>query len=165
MLGPLAHGRQPLRCAADIPAYVNGRDGPANQNRLCVKGRFGFDYVTNPDRLKKPLIRLPNAKKENSISIDSSNPLSHFREATWEEALDFASRGLSKIKNKNGSEGLAGFGSAKCSNEEAYLFQKLIRTGFKTNNVDHCTRLVMPLQLQHCLKQLDQVQLQHHSQR
>jgi len=122
-------------------AYVNGRDGPANQNRLCVKGRFGFDYVTNPDRLKKPLIRLPNAKKENSISIDSSNPLSHFREATWEEALDFASRGLSKIKNKNGSEGLAGFGSAKCSNEEAYLFQKLIRTGFKTNNVDHCTRL------------------------
>jgi len=122
-------------------AYVNGRDGPANKNRLCVKGRFGFDYVTNSDRLKKPLIRLPEAKKQESLNIDSSNPLTHFRESTWEEALEVASKGFLKIKVENGGTGLAGFGSAKCTNEEAYLFQKLVRTGFNTNNVDHCTRL------------------------
>ncbi|MBI28448.1 MAG: formate dehydrogenase subunit alpha [Pelagibacteraceae bacterium] len=121
--------------------YVNGRDGPANKNRLCVKGRFGFDYVNNKDRLTKPLIRINSNNKVESLKIDPSNPLSHFRESTWEEALDFASQGLLNIKDKEGGDSLAGFGSAKCSNEEAYLFQKLIRTGFKTNNVDHCTRL------------------------
>src|SRR5205823_6911473 len=65
----------------------------------------------------------------------------HFREATWEEALDRAANGLKKIRDRDGGDALAGFGSAKGSNEEAYLFQKLIRTGFSTNNVDHCTRL------------------------
>ena len=121
--------------------YVNGRNGPSNKNRLCVKGRFGFDYITNKERLTKPLIRLPNTDKKNSLSIDSSNPLTHFREASWDEALDFTAKSLIEIKNKEGGRGLAGFGSAKCSNEEAYLFQKLIRTAFQTNNVDHCTRL------------------------
>ena len=122
-------------------AYVNGIDGPANRNRLCVKGRFGFDYVNHPERLTKPLIRIEGKKKELHPSIDFSNIHEYFREASWEEALEFASNGLLKLKNSNGSSGLAGFGSAKCSNEEAYLFQKLIRTGLKTNNVDHCTRL------------------------
>ena len=65
----------------------------------------------------------------------------HFREASWEEALDLVARRLGEIYAESGSDGIAGFGSAKCSNEEAYLFQKLIRTGFRTNNVDHCTRL------------------------
>ncbi|MBI04609.1 MAG: formate dehydrogenase subunit alpha [Pelagibacteraceae bacterium] len=122
--------------------YVNGLDGPANKNRLCVKGRFGFDYVSNPERLTKPLIRIKGKKKDLHPKINFSNIHEYFREATWEEALDFAANGFKDIKKKrNGKSNLAGFGSAKCSNEEAYLFQKLIRTGFNTNNVDHCTRL------------------------
>ena len=120
---------------------VAGRDGPANQNRLCVKGRFGFDYVHNNQRLMKPLIRKDGVPKVPHETIDPSNPLTHFREATWEEALDRAADGLSKIRDRDGPQALAGFGSAKGSNEEAYLFQKLVRTGFGTNNVDHCTRL------------------------
>ncbi|MDV7338445.1 formate dehydrogenase subunit alpha [Terasakiella sp. A23] len=113
---------------------VEGRDGPANNEKLCVKGRFGFDYIHHPQRLTKPLIRKEDAPKEQ---MDPSNPLTHFREASWDEALEKAASGF---KTYQPSE-LAGFGSAKGSNEEAYLFQKLIRTGFGTNNVDHCTRL------------------------
>lgn len=121
--------------------YAEGRNGPANHNRLCVKGRFGFDYIHHPHRLTKPLIRLPNAKKDMNDQVDPANPYTHFREATWEEALDFAAKGLVKIRDTKGAKALAGFGSAKGSNEEAYLFQKLVRTGFNSNNVDHCTRL------------------------
>ena len=120
---------------------VVGRAGPANENRLCVKGRFGFDYVSNPQRLTKPMIRKEGVPKIPHESIDPSNPWTHFREATWEEALDKAAAGIKKIRDRDGSKALAGFGSAKCSNEEAYLFQKLVRAGFGTNNVDHCTRL------------------------
>jgi formate dehydrogenase major subunit len=120
---------------------VTGRNGPANQNRLCVKGRFGFDYVHNPQRLLKPMIRKDGVPKVPHEFIDPSNPWTHFREATWEEALDRAAGGLKKIRDRDGPQALAGFGSAKGSNEEAYLFQKLVRQGFGTNNVDHCTRL------------------------
>ncbi|MHA1535922.1 MAG: formate dehydrogenase subunit alpha [Alphaproteobacteria bacterium] len=122
-------------------ARVEGRDGPANRNRLCVKGRFGFDYVHHPDRLTRPLIRLEGVGKRADDWVDPGDPSSHFREASWEEALDLAAGGLKRIRDDNGSGALAGFGSAKCSNEEAYLFQKLVRAGFGTNNVDHCTRL------------------------
>jgi formate dehydrogenase major subunit len=121
--------------------HVTGRDGPANQNRLCVKGRFGFDYVHNAERLVKPMIRRDGVPKVPHEQINPANPWTHFREATWEEALDRAASGLKKIRDRDGPKGLAGFGSAKGSNEEAYLFQKLVRTGFGTNNVDHCTRL------------------------
>src|SRR5712672_656613 len=93
----------------DKLAYVSGKNGPANQNRLCVKGRFGFDYVSNPQRLTRPMVR---------------------RDGVGKAADDL-----------DGPRALAGFGSAKGSNEEAYLFQKLVRTGFGSNNVDHCTRL------------------------
>ncbi|MBM3567862.1 MAG: formate dehydrogenase subunit alpha, partial [Alphaproteobacteria bacterium] len=120
---------------------VEGRDGPANQNRLCVKGRFGFDYVSHPHRLTKPLIRKPGVAKSAAADIDPANPWTHFREASWEEALDLAASGLKRIRDGLGPHALAGFGSAKGSNEEAYLVQKLVRTGFGTNNVDHCTRL------------------------
>jgi len=120
-------------------AWVEGAGGPANENRLCVKGRFGFDYVANPDRLTKPLIRKPGLPK--GINMDPRKPLTHFREASWEEALELAASGLKTLRDTHGPRSLAGFGSAKCSNEEAYLFQKLVRTGFGTNNVDHCTRL------------------------
>ncbi len=121
--------------------FVDGRDGPANRNRLCVKGRFGFDYVHHPHRLTEPLIRRADAPKTPEITVDPANPATHFRTATWEEALAVAASGLRRIRDAQGSAALAGFGSAKGSNEEAYLFQKLVRTGFGTNNVDHCTRL------------------------
>ena len=120
-------------------AFVQGRNGYSNEQRLCVKGRFGFDYVTNPQRLMKPLIRKPGLPKR--LDVDPSNPFTHFREASWDEALDFASSGLARVAEKHGNQAIAGFGSAKCSNEEAYLFQKLIRTRFRNNNIDHCTRL------------------------
>ena len=120
---------------------VQGRDGPANENRLCVKGRFGFDYVTHPHRLRTPLIRRDDAPKSGDVQVDPANPFTHFREASWEEALARAASGLAAIRDRDGGGALAGFGSAKCSNEEAYLFQKLVRVGFGTNNVDHCTRL------------------------
>jgi formate dehydrogenase major subunit len=122
-------------------AFVEGRDGPANENRLCVKGRFGFDYVSSPERLTVPLIRKEGVAKSAVPDIDPANPWTHFREATWDEALDRAAGGLAGIRDAHGGNALAGFGSAKCSNEEAYLFQKLVRAGFRTNNVDHCTRL------------------------
>jgi formate dehydrogenase major subunit len=121
--------------------YVDGRDGPANANRLCVKGRFGFDYIHHPHRLTTPLIRRTDAPKAGDIQIDPTNPWSYFRAASWNEALDAAAGGLKRILESDGGKALAGFGSAKGSNEEAYLFQKLIRQGFGTNNVDHCTRL------------------------
>ncbi len=120
---------------------VVGRDGPSNQGRLCVKGRFGFDYLAHPDRLLKPLVRIEGAPKDPADCLEPGRALHRFREATWEEALDRAARGLTRIRDSAGPSALAGFGSAKGSNEEAYLFQKLVRTGFGTNNVDHCTRL------------------------
>ena len=120
--------------------YVDGRDGPANHSRLCVKGRYGFDYVHNPDRLRKPLIRRDDAPKTTTILEDADIPR-YFREASWDEALERAAAGLLRIRDRDGGQALAGFGSAKGSNEEAYLFQKLVRTAFRTNNVDHCTRL------------------------
>jgi formate dehydrogenase major subunit len=124
----------------NVIQFVTGKDGPSNHNRLCVKGRYGFDYAAHPQRLTKPLIRKPGFKKTSDFTVDPANWTEVFREASWEEALDFAAQGLLKLK-KADPYSLAGFGSAKGSNEEAYLFQKLVRTGFGTNNVDHCTRL------------------------
>jgi formate dehydrogenase major subunit len=122
--------------------YVEGRDGPANSGRLCVKGRYGFDYAHHPHRLTKPLIRRADAPpKSGDFTMDPDNVLDVFREASWEEALALAGGRLSAIRDAHGRRALAGFGSAKGSNEEAYLFQKLVRTGFGSNNVDHCTRL------------------------
>ena len=120
---------------------VEGRDGPANHERLCVKGRFGFDYAHHPQRLTRPLIRKPGMVKSADFTMDPADPLSVFREATWDEALELAGGTLKRIREERGAHALAGFGSAKGSNEEAYLFQKLVRTGFGSNNVDHCTRL------------------------
>jgi formate dehydrogenase major subunit len=121
--------------------FVEGRNGPANQNRLCVKGRFGFDYPMHRARLTTPLIRRKGAPKGVDPAFDPATPLSHFRPASWDEALDFAAAGLRRLRDTHGPQALAGFGSAKCSNEEAWLFQKLVRTGFRSHNVDHCTRL------------------------
>ena len=125
--------------------FVEGRDGPANHGRLCVKGRYGFDYARHPQRLTVPLIRRPDAPRGADVgtgaSTDATVARHHFREATWEEALALAGGTLRDIRRRHGPRALAGFGSAKGSNEEAYLFQKLVRLGFGSNNVDHCTRL------------------------
>src|SRR5438270_8688100 len=94
---------------------VDGRDGPANHSRLCVKGRFGFDYAHHPQRLTKPLIRKPGMPKSADFVMDPGNPLAVFREASWEEALDLAGGMLAKIRDQHGPRALAGFGSAKGS--------------------------------------------------
>jgi formate dehydrogenase major subunit len=177
-------------------AFAEGRDQPGSKSRLCVKGRYGWDYAASPQRLTVPLIRRDAAYPKGALSadvrgemnsggyaedteeraerrqlsngrnvnaprdgrdrrggedgkrrrkpgglVDYSEVLPHFREATWDEALDLVARRLTEVYTAGGPAAIAGFGSAKCSNEEAYLFQKLIRTGFHTNNVDHCTRL------------------------
>jgi formate dehydrogenase major subunit len=140
-------------------AYVDGRESPVNHERLCVKGRYGFDYAQHPHRLTKPLIRraeyYPKAalspevagtqergkgkRKTALVSYDDVMPA--FREASWDEALELVASRLLAVKKEHGPGALAGFGSAKCSIEEAYVFQKLVRAAFGTNNVDHCTRL------------------------
>ncbi|WP_211233196.1 formate dehydrogenase subunit alpha [Solirubrobacter soli] len=136
-------------------AYADGREQPGNKSRLCVKGRYGWDYAASKQRLTTPLIRIsyPKAALSHDVKgngrgrkrpggiVDYDEVMPHFREASWEEALDLAASKLKEIHDRDGSGAIAGFGSAKCSNEEAYLFQKLIRAGFGTNNVDHCTRL------------------------
>lgn len=137
---------------------VSGRESPVNHGRLCVKGRYGFDYALHPQRLTVPLIRRPEFYPRGPLSddvrgedgqwkrkpggiVDYAEVMPAFREATWEEALTLVASRLQGIRDQHGPNALAGFGSAKCSNEEAYLFQKMIRTAFGTNNVDHCTRL------------------------
>ncbi|HXA37222.1 MAG TPA: formate dehydrogenase subunit alpha [Steroidobacteraceae bacterium] len=125
----------------DSILYIEGRDGPSNHARLCVKGRYGFDYVRHPQRLTVPLIRREGNPKRGEFAMDPGNVMQVFREATWDEALAFAGGILRSLRDTHGPKALAGFGSAKGSNEEAYLFQKLVRLGFGSNNVDHCTRL------------------------
>lgn len=134
---------------------AEGRESPVNHGRLCVKGRYGWDYPMHAQRLTKPLIRIDSAYPKGALSsevtqsisrraggvVDYAEVMPAFREASWDEALDLIGKKLGGIRDEHGGNALAGFGSAKCSNEEAYLFQKLIRAGFGTNNVDHCTRL------------------------
>ncbi|MDA1194308.1 MAG: formate dehydrogenase subunit alpha [Planctomycetota bacterium] len=142
---------------ANKVVYAEGRTPSANEGRLCVKGRYGFDYATHPHRLTKPLIRKAefypktlltddmqgksDGRRKERVYADYEKALGAFREATWEEALDLVASKLKGIRETHGPRSLAGFGSAKCSNEEAYLFQKMVRVAFGSNNVDHCTRL------------------------
>ena len=142
---------------ADRIAYVDARDGGSNHGRLCVKGRYGFDYSRHAQRLTEPLIRRADRYPKGPLSADvrgdrrsgrragyiadSDEVMRAFRPASWDEALDLVAGRLEQIRDRHGPAALAGFGSAKGSNEEAYLFQKLVRAVFGTNNVDHCTRL------------------------
>jgi formate dehydrogenase major subunit len=137
--------------------FAEGRDSPGSQGRLCVKGRYGWDYAQHAQRLEVPLIRRAERYPKGPLSrdvrgeydgrrkpgglVDYAEVMPAFREASWDEALDLVAQRLGAIRDAHGSDALAGFGSAKCSNEEAYLFQKLVRAGWGTNNVDHCTRL------------------------
>jgi len=104
---------------------VRGANAIPNAEKLCVKGRFGLDFIGRKERLTKPLI-----KKEGG-----------FVEVEWDEALEFTAKKLSEIKEKNGSDAIAGLSSARCTNEENFVFQKFIRSVIGTNNVDHCARL------------------------
>lgn len=136
-------------------AWIDGRDSLVSDRRLCVKGRYGFDYSSHPQRLTVPLVRRETSYPKGPLSgavrqrkgrrpgglVDYAEVLPHFREASWDEALDLVARRFVELRETAGKRALAGFGSAKCSNEEAYLFQKLVRVGFGSNNVDHCTRL------------------------
>ncbi len=112
------HGDQVIRIDSDSTNH--------NRGWLCVKGRFGFDFINSGDRLTSPLIRREKG--------------GNFEKATWDEALDHIAKKFTEIKDKNGPDALAGLCSARCTNEENYLFQKFFRAGVGTNNVDHCAR-------------------------
>ena len=123
-------------CGVGCQIYLHVKDGRVikvtgvegakpNFGSLCVKGRFGYEFIHSPERLKTPLI------KENG----------EFREASWEEALGLVTERFQKIKKEHGGQALAGLSSARATNEENYLMQKLVRAGFGTNNIDHCARL------------------------
>ena len=109
----------------DKIARVKGADSVPNYGATCVKGRFGLDFVQNPDRLTRPLIR------RNGELVECS----------WDEALNEVAQKLGDIKKKHGPAALAGLSSAKCTNEENFVFQKFVRTALGSNNVDHCARL------------------------
>ncbi|MEF3245193.1 MAG: formate dehydrogenase subunit alpha [Caldisericaceae bacterium] len=104
---------------------VKAKDVKPNEGRICVKGRYGYEYVNSNERLTKPLI------KENGV----------FREATWEEALDYTAKRLLEIKRKYGPDAIGVLGSSRCTNEDNYLIQKFARAVIGTNNVDNCARL------------------------
>lgn len=108
-----------------IVGVLPGPEPSVNKGALCSKGRYGFDFVHHADRLTAPLIR------KNGALVPAS----------WDEALDLVAERLSGIAAAHGPDALGGFSSARCTNEENYLFQKLLRAGLGTNNVDHCARL------------------------
>ena len=108
-------------------------DAAPNHGMLCVKGRYGTDYVKHPGRVKNPLIRANRHEGRSAPAV--------WREATWDEALDLVADELVRIARAYGGDAIAGYASAKATNEDNYLLQKLWRALFRTNNVDHCTRL------------------------
>jgi predicted molibdopterin-dependent oxidoreductase YjgC len=110
-----------------IKVTGNREFGQPNQGSLCVKGRFGMDFIHHPSRLTAPLIRM---KKGGELT-----------EATWDEALDLIAKKFKALKKQHGPDSIAGLCSARCTNEENYLFQKFMRAVVGTNSVDHCARL------------------------
>ena len=112
---------------SEVIRMVPYKDGQANHGHSCVKGRFAFGYATHEDRITKPMIR---------DSIDQP-----WQEVSWEEALSFAANKLRGIQEKYGRESIGGITSSRCTNEETYLVQKLIRAGFGNNNTDTCARV------------------------
>src|SRR3982075_1968912 len=111
----------------DVVRMVPNKDGHANHGHSCVKGRFAIGYATHSDRLLKPMIR---AKITDA-----------WREVSWEEALGYAASEMKRIQAKYGRDSIGGITSSRCTNEETYLVQKLVRAGFGNNNVDTCARV------------------------
>jgi predicted molibdopterin-dependent oxidoreductase YjgC len=114
-----------LHVKDDQVVKVTGVDIAPNHGSLCVKGRFGFHFINSPERLTTPLI------KENS----------HYRQASWDEALDLVADRLTQIRDAHGGDAIGVLTSARVTNEENYIAQKFTRAVLKTNNVDHCARL------------------------
>jgi formate dehydrogenase alpha subunit len=113
-------------------------DSIVNHGNLCVKGRFGYDFIYHKDRVTSPLIRkVPQQAGARTQAFDRAE----WREASWEEALDLVTERLSEIYRRHGSRAIAAYCCAKATNEDNFLLQKLFRTIFRTNNIDHCTRL------------------------
>jgi NADH dehydrogenase/NADH:ubiquinone oxidoreductase subunit G len=126
---------------------VSSKEDTINEGWLCAKGRFGYGFIHNPDRLTKPLIRI--APKETHLTSGrdagdpsslTSHPSSFFKEVSWDEAFDYIAEKLKSIKDKYGPDSIGGLSSARCTTEENYLFQKFMRAAIGTNNVDHCAR-------------------------
>ncbi len=140
-----------------IVRVTSAHDAPVNGMALCVKGRYGYDYVHHPDRLTRPLVRrelLENGRPTNDggrPTNDDGRPTSSsvlrpssreaFVEVDWDTALDLVARKFAEVKRAQGGDAIAVFASAKCTNEENYLFNKLARQVLGTNNIDHCARL------------------------
>lgn len=127
---------------------VSSKEDTINDGWLCPKGRFGYQFIHNPGRLTKPLIRIapkdtPHFAKEDNRGLDPSlipHPSSLFKEVSWDEAFDYIATRLKEIKETYGPDSIGGLSSARCTNEENYLFQKFIRAAVGTNNIDHCAR-------------------------
>jgi predicted molibdopterin-dependent oxidoreductase YjgC len=137
-------------CGVGCSLYLGVRDNqivnikgdkksPVNKGGLCVKGRFGFDFVKHPERLTRPLIRKKGVGRD--VKIDKSNYRDFFREAAWEEALELVTDNLTACREKGGPDSIGVLSSAKFTNEENYVVQKFARAVIGTNNVDHCARL------------------------
>jgi predicted molibdopterin-dependent oxidoreductase YjgC len=136
-------------CGVGCSLYLGVRDnkivsvrgdteGPANKGSLCVKGRFGYDFISHAERLTTPLIRIPGLPEEQAMDGQGQEI---FRETSWEEAIGLVAERFAEIKEKYGLDYLGAFSSSRCTNEENYLIQKLTRTAFGTNNVDNCARI------------------------
>jgi formate dehydrogenase alpha subunit len=136
-------------CGVGCSLYLGVRDnkvvsvrgdpeGPANKGSLCVKGRWGYDFLSHPERLTTPLIRLPGVARK---AVQDGNVHEIFREASWDEALGLAAKRLLELKQDYGPDSIAALSSAKCTNEDNYVMQKFVRVVIGTNNVDHCARL------------------------
>jgi NADH-quinone oxidoreductase subunit G len=134
--------------------YAQGTpSGPVNGEFLCTKGRYGWDFVTNPERLTSPLIRRDLAYKlgltseswelpdESPLDVRKPNIADSHIPVDWDTALDVVADGLAETVKNHGPDAVMGLSSARCTNEENYLFQKFMRLGVGTNNVDHCARL------------------------
>lgn len=137
-------------CGCNITLYihrneiirVSSRENTINEGWLCAKGRFGYGFVNSPERLTKPLIRIAPKENPNGEVITShfTTHTSLFREVSWDEAFEYVSKRLREIKENYGPDAIGGLASARCTNEENYLFQKFMRAVIGTNNVDHCAR-------------------------
>jgi predicted molibdopterin-dependent oxidoreductase YjgC len=134
--------------------YAQGtEDGPVNKEFLCSKGRFGWDFASSPDRLTKPLIRRDLAyelgiTKEawtvpeiSPLEQDHATAMDYFVEVDWETAIDVTASKLADVVKDHGPDSIMGLASARCTNEDNYMFQKFMRAGIGTNNIDHCARL------------------------
>lgn len=134
--------------------YAQGTpDGPVNGEFLCTKGRYGWDFAKHADRLTQPLIRRDVAYKlgltsepwelptDSPVGARNSQASDNFIPVDWDTALDVVARELASTVQTHGGDAVMGLSSARCTNEENYLFQKFMRVGIRTNNIDHCARL------------------------